>query len=242
MSNGLLENLVKQMTALNGNLQLFNRYMNIQRDADPKTGVPNELKDGGSVIDVSETEEELIPTKQSIPTLDGEPIVDEKELAVIAGKNTWLLMQDGSPYYVAKGDEMPEESDIEKRIKKTQYDELMLAASEGFANQDEGESFDDDPNQDDVQDDAAFDDDDFGDDEPEDNAIPFDKFNEIMKLFGGNGNGPRAVKVLTKASTTGSSKLSSFADDPEGRTAAIELLKDKWKAYPKAAKKVGYEG
>lgn len=240
MSNGLLENLNKQLIALNGNLEIFNSIIRIERNADPKTGVPNELKDGGSVIDVSEDEEELIPTKQSIPTLDGEPIVDEKELAVIAGKNTWLLMQDGSPFYVAKGDEMPEEVDIEKRITKKQYDELMLAASEGFANQDEGESFDDDEPEAKASDD--FDDDDFGDDEPEDNAIPFDKFNEIMKLFGGNGNGPRAVKVLTKASTTGSSKLSSFADDPEGRTAAIEALKAKWKAYPKAAKKVGYEG
>lgn len=236
MSNGLLENLNKQLIALNGNLEIFNRTMRTERNADPKTGVPNELKDGGSVIDVSENEEELIPTKQSIPTLDGEPIVDEKELAIIAGKNTWLWMQDGSPFYVAKGDEMPEESDIEKRITKKQYDELMLAASEGFANQDEGESFEDDEPEAKASDD--FDDDDFGD---EDNAIPFDKFNEIMKLFGGEGNGPRAVKVLTKASSTGTAKLSSFADDPEGRTAAIETLKAKWKAYPKAAKKVGYE-
>lgn len=236
MSTGLVETLVKQLIALNGNLELLNRNARVLRDADPKTGVPNELKDGGSVIDVSENEEEIIPEKQSIPTLDGEPIVDEKELAIIAGKNTWLLMQDGSPFYVAKGDEMPEETDIDKRITKKQYDERMIEASEGFANQDEGESFDDEPEEKASDD---FDDDDFGD-EPEDNAIPFDKFNEILKLFGGNGNGPRAVKVLTKASSTGSSKLSSFADDPEGRTAAIELLKSKWKAYPKAAKKVGY--
>lgn len=238
MSNGILETFIREITALNGNIQLLNETIRVARNADPRTGVPNETK--GSVIDISDTEEE------AIPTLNGEEIISREELEeskaelekskkeefdtdepIIAGKNTWLLMADDSVYFVAKGDEMPDESDIEKRITKKEYDAAMAEQSKGFANDDEGESFEDD--------------DEFGDEDPEDDdVISFEHFKNIFKLFGSNGNGARAKSVLSKCSSTGSDKLSAMAEDPEGRTKAIEMLKTKWKAYDKAAKKVGY--